>query len=125
MPHYLVRKTALIEADNEIAAAEKCLTQLFESDSVELQVTFDRETSRRITISGERRDEIAGAVKTNRWNVARATAEDGGPGTGSGTQRIDSPDFASRGERCFPYSAALAVFGMLGCFVTLALVMGA
>jgi hypothetical protein len=31
MPHYLVRKTALIEADNEMAAAEKCLKQLFES----------------------------------------------------------------------------------------------
>lgn len=50
MPYYLVTQTSLVEAKDEVAAAEKVLVQLQEAREVTFTVRYDENTVQQVTV---------------------------------------------------------------------------
>jgi len=50
MPYFLVTQTSLVEAKDEVAAAEQVLAQLQEAPEVSFSVRYDENTVRQVTV---------------------------------------------------------------------------
>ncbi len=50
MPYYLVTQTSLVEAKDEVAAAEKVLAQLQEASEATFTVRYDENTVQQVTV---------------------------------------------------------------------------
>lgn len=51
MPFYLVTQTSLVEAEDEIAAAEKSFRQITDAEHVSFSVKFDEQTITLVSVS--------------------------------------------------------------------------
>lgn len=51
MPYYLVTHTSLVEAENEVKAAEQVLMNLRSDDGVQFQVKFDEATIKAVVVA--------------------------------------------------------------------------
>lgn len=54
MPFFLVTQTSLVEAEDEVAAAEKALRQIMEAEKVSFAVKFDEQTITQVSVSAHR-----------------------------------------------------------------------
>lgn len=59
MPYYLVTQTSLIEAEDEVKAAQKVLAKFQLNGAVEFTVKFGEENIRQVTVTNVAASEIA------------------------------------------------------------------
>lgn len=75
MPYFLVTHTALVEADDEVAAAETVVRNLYKGKDVAFTVKFDDENIRQVVVSALQPDETETAKEESGTGSVSAGAE--------------------------------------------------